>query len=36
MQDQLIDIQLEEREQDINKLVNCVQEVSDLFTDVSL
>ena len=36
MQDQLIDIQLEEREQDINKLVNGVQEVSDLFTDVSL
>ncbi len=36
MQDQLIDIQLEEREQDINRLARGVQEVSDLFTDVSL
>ena len=36
MQEQLIDIQLEERERDINNLARGVQEVSDLFTDMSL
>jgi t-SNARE complex subunit (syntaxin) len=36
MQEQLIDIQLESRERDINRLARGVQEVSDLFTDMSL
>ncbi len=36
MQEQLIDIQLEEREKDINNLSRGVQEISDLFTDMSL
>jgi t-SNARE complex subunit (syntaxin) len=36
MQEQLIDIQLESRERDINQLARGVQEVSDLFTDMSL
>jgi t-SNARE complex subunit (syntaxin) len=36
MQDQFIDINLEERERDINKLTRGVREVGDLFTDISL
>jgi t-SNARE complex subunit (syntaxin) len=36
MQEQLIDIELRERERNINKLARGVQEVSDLFTDMSL
>ena len=36
MQEQLIDIYLEEREREINNLARGVQELSDLFTDVSL
>lgn len=36
MQEQLIDIELREREQDINRLAGGIQEVSDLFTDISL
>ena len=36
MQEQLIDIYLEEREHEINNLARGVQELSDLFTDVSL
>jgi len=36
MQDQFIDINLVERERDINKLAKGVREVGDLFTDISL
>jgi len=36
MQEQLINIQLEERERDINNLSRGVQEISDLFSDMSL
>jgi len=36
MQEQLIDIELRDREQDINRLARGIQEVSDLFTDISL
>ena len=36
MQDQFIDINLAERERDINKLARGVREVGDLFTDISL
>ena len=36
MQEQLIDIELREREKDINNLSIGVQEISDLFSDMSL
>ena len=36
MQEQLIDIELREREQDINRLARGIQEISDLFSDMSL
>ena len=36
MQEHLINIQLEERERNINNLAKGIQEVSDLFTDMSL